>query len=417
MIYIIADDLTGASDTGVQYKRRGLRTLISAEIDLDQINTLSDEFDVISINADTRAKFPQDAYNMTYNLVKHIKNKEYKYIYKKVDSVLRGNVAQELEAMMDAMNVPLAVVAISYPENGRTLCNGVLTISNTNSIKSGIDAIKVFSDGMNVKVQGIGIEVVREGKEALMKAVASGCSEGGQVFVIDAVTDEDLAIVRDASLAVERKMILCGSAGLAKQLSLLEPREEKGEAAFSKKDGITLVMIGSYNTCTAEQVQTLVSETGIPLITVFTRDILAGKNEMVNQEISKQADDLISGGCRLLAVVVDTLLPGYIDTENDRIGIIKDSLSITNAMGCFARQFCERYAVNAIVSSGGDTSLAILNALNANGIELEAEIVSGVPVGQLVGGIAEGIAIVTKSGGFGKKDCLVRSIEYLDRNI
>ncbi|MGE5632987.1 MAG: four-carbon acid sugar kinase family protein [Caulobacteraceae bacterium] len=415
MIYIIADDLTGASDTGVQYKRRRLRTLISAEIDMNLIDVLSDDFNVVSINAGTRTMLPQDAYDAIYELVKCIRTKEYKYIYKKIDSVLRGNVAQELEAVMDAMNAAVAVVATSYPENGRTLCNGILTISNTNSIKPGIDVIKLFADGMNVKVQGIGLTTVRQGKDAVQGAVMDGRSEGARVFVVDAVTDEDLAVVRDVSLALEERAILCGSAGLAKQLSLLETMAEEDEIIVRGKNGVTLVIIGSHNACTAEQVQALASKTGMPVITMFTSDILQGKYEQANQELLQQADNLISGGCRLLAIVVDTLMPGFISSTNDSESMIGDSLRIANAMGSFARQLCERYPVSSILSSGGDTSLAVLKALNAKGIELDAEIVPGVPAGRLIGGMAEGMTIVTKSGGFGKRDCLIHSIEYLEK--
>ncbi len=417
MIYIVADDLTGAGDTGAQYKRRGLRTLISAEIDLNLVDTLSDKYDVISINADTRAKLPQDAYNTTYELVKCIKAKEYKYIYKKIDSVLRGNVAKELEAIMDAMDATIAVVATSYPENGRTLCNGILTISNTNNIKSGLDVVRIFADGMSSKVHGIGLATVRQGRAAVHEAMITACSEGIRVFVIDAVTDEDLAIVRDASLDLDKRTIFCGSAGLAKQLSLLENRVIRDENLSWKKDGATLVMIGSHNACAAEQVQTLVCETGMPVITMFTADIFEGRYEQANQELLQQADNLIRGGCRLLAIVVDTLLPGFTSRINGNGSIVKDSLKIANAIGSFARQLCERYPVSSIISSGGDTSLAILKALNAKGIELDAEIEPGVPVGRLIGGMAEGMSIVTKSGGFGKKDCLIHSIQYLNEEV
>jgi uncharacterized protein YgbK (DUF1537 family) len=102
LIYIIADDLTGASDTGVQFKRIGLRTAISAEINIDVLEKLYEKFEVISINADTRSLMPEEAYAQTFNLTKRIGTNANEYIYKKVDSLMRGNAAEELQAVMDA---------------------------------------------------------------------------------------------------------------------------------------------------------------------------------------------------------------------------------------------------------------------------------------------------------------------------
>lgn len=417
MIYIIADDLTGANDTGVQYKKYGFRTLILSEIDLDLLDTLADNFDVISINSDTRTQLPQDAYNTTYELVKRIQAKEHKYIYKKIDSVLRGNVAQELDAVMDALDAPFAVVATSYPANGRTLCNGILMVSDANGVNAKLNVTRIFADGMSRKVQGIELATVRQGGEAVQEAMRHGLSMGVQVFVVDAVTDEDLAVVRDASLAIEDKAVFCGSAGLAKQLSLLETHDKQDERPMRKEDGVTLVVVGSHNACTAEQVQALSEETGMPVVTIFTSEILNGEYEKVERELLQQTDNLITCGCALVAIVVDTLFPGSAASLNDGEGIIYDSLKIAGVIGSITRQLCERYKISAILSSGGDTSLAIFKALGAKGIELDEEIVPGVPVGRLMGGMADGMTVVTKSGGFGKKDTLIRSIEYLDKEV
>jgi uncharacterized protein YgbK (DUF1537 family) len=42
----------------------------------------------------------------------------------------------------------------------------------------------------------------------------------------------------------------------------------------------------------------------------------------------------------------------------------------------------------------------------AEGIRLEAEVEPGVPFGRLLGGVGDGLAVVTKSGGFGGPDTL-----------
>jgi uncharacterized protein YgbK (DUF1537 family) len=69
-------------------------------------------------------------------------------------------------------------------------------------------------------------------------------------------------------------------------------------------------------------------------------------------------------------------------------------------------------AVPALVLSGGDTASAVCRALGAERIDLEDEIIPGVPWGVLRGGSADGRPVATKSGGFGAPDALIRIADF-----
>jgi len=47
-------------------------------------------------------------------------------VYKKTDSMLRGNVGSELEALLELTGCDAAVLAPSLPENGRRVKDGML---------------------------------------------------------------------------------------------------------------------------------------------------------------------------------------------------------------------------------------------------------------------------------------------------
>jgi uncharacterized protein YgbK (DUF1537 family) len=68
----------------------------------------------------------------------------------------------------------------------------------------------------------------------------------------------------------------------------------------------------------------------------------------------------------------------------------------------------ERSRPGAVLLTGGETAIAALRALGASGLRLTGELESGVAVGALVGGPFDGLAVVTKAGGFGDPDLLVR---------
>ena len=92
-IAVIADDLTGALDTGVQFRQWGYKVSLT---DIPDNSTA----DVTIINTDTRNKTPEIAYQTTYQATKKVANHD--IIYKKTDSTLRGYPGQEIQAILDA---------------------------------------------------------------------------------------------------------------------------------------------------------------------------------------------------------------------------------------------------------------------------------------------------------------------------
>jgi uncharacterized protein YgbK (DUF1537 family) len=66
-----------------------------------------------------------------------------------------------------------------------------------------------------------------------------------------------------------------------------------------------------------------------------------------------------------------------------------------------------------VVASGGDTVAALCRALGGGQLELKGEILPGMPCARLLDGELPGLPIVTKAGGFGPVDALVRAIRSL----
>ncbi len=62
---------------------------------------------------------------------------------------------------------------------------------------------------------------------------------------------------------------------------------------------------------------------------------------------------------------------------------------------------------DALVLIGGDGAEAVLDALGAHSLRIHGRLLEGVPLGQVVGGAADGIPVVTKAGGFGDDTTLI----------
>ena len=98
-LLIIADDFTGALDTGVQLSASGARTLVVTDTRLQRI---SPGTDVLVLDAETRHLPPQQAADVVSKIVARARELGVSHLYKKTDSALRGNIGAELGAVLSA---------------------------------------------------------------------------------------------------------------------------------------------------------------------------------------------------------------------------------------------------------------------------------------------------------------------------
>ena len=121
---VIADDLTGANDAGVQFAKEGLKVqVLLGESGEEQEKELPD---VIVLDTDSRAAIPDQAYERVRKaggLIKRLTSSR-PAVFKKIDSTLRGNLGAEIDAVMDELGFEWAAVAPAFPVNGRITVGG-----------------------------------------------------------------------------------------------------------------------------------------------------------------------------------------------------------------------------------------------------------------------------------------------------
>ena len=99
LLCIIADDFTGALDTGVQFAAHGVSTRVVVDPNVD---FSAHEASVLVVDTETRHLPANQAYDIVSRLVERARRAGISYIYKKTDSALRGNIGAELSALLDA---------------------------------------------------------------------------------------------------------------------------------------------------------------------------------------------------------------------------------------------------------------------------------------------------------------------------
>jgi uncharacterized protein YgbK (DUF1537 family) len=124
MIGVIADDLTGAAEIGAVALRHGLRAEILVK------GKPGGEADVVCVDTDSRSCARDESARRTAAAARLLKNAGAAWVYKKVDSVMRGQVAAEVQAIARELQLPRVLLHPANPSLGRTIQNGKYFIGN-----------------------------------------------------------------------------------------------------------------------------------------------------------------------------------------------------------------------------------------------------------------------------------------------
>ena len=406
-ILILADDLTGAADCGVACTGSGLGAVVALD---DSFECVAD---VLAIDANTRAAEPEEAATAMARLVRAHARRDDLLIYKKIDSTLRGNVAAELKASLEARRAVagdkdriVAVLAPAFPAAGRTTVDGRVLVNGVPLAKTDLWKYerklppKNLSEMMSesgLRCALLGITVIRgDDLHARMCEVARETD----VLACDAETDDDLCAIARASMALGPRTIWVGSAGLACQLAVTGRLQmERVVPPAQVLRGPILIVVGSGSSVSRRQAQFLESRPDVVSVRVTPGELRAGK-ELPEWRAHQAALE------RAFSAGVDALVT--LGAEQD-INSAQEPL-LAAALAELLQPFAS--AAGALVATGGHTARAILRAWGIVGLRILGELEPGLPHS-----IAEGwrrpLPVLTKAGAFGKPETLLRCREFL----
>jgi D-threonate/D-erythronate kinase len=379
---LLADDLTGACDAAVQFAQRGFCSIV-----LLQEPAAHERYDLVARTSDTRNDPAEVARSRVEAACSQFVRDCRRLIYKKIDSTLRGNLGAEIQAAVICCESSVVVICPAFPAMGRTLEDGWLRAPNCTGGALHLPSL-LREQGLE-RVHRLHRAVLRNGAHELANRLDT-IAAGRKLFaVLDAATDEDLAVIAEAALMLQPAALTVGSAGLAAGVAGVLASRYGADRPKSRSPGrndtgssaSVVLFIGSKSPVTAAQVELLVS----------SRPALQVKSWELRPDRLRSALDC--GQHLLLAVDLADQRP--------RLQELWQVLAESRP--------------NGLVFSGGDTAQLICRELRATGILLECELVPGVPCGRMIGGIVDGCLVVTKAGGFGARDALVRAVDFLSR--
>ncbi|MBY0336473.1 MAG: four-carbon acid sugar kinase family protein [Acetobacteraceae bacterium] len=393
---ILADDLTGAADSGIAFARRGLPTLVAWGL-----APVPGEAPVVALDAGSRSLPAGQAADRHAALLR-AHGRPSTALFKKMDSTLRGQPAAEIAAMLSALRTggqpALAVVAPAFPATGRTTEGGRVRLAGApleesalwerdHSYPSADVPAVLASAGIAARLVGL-VTLRNDAAGALQGAIADGVA----AVVCDAVEQGDLEALAHAGLGLGERLLWAGSGGLAAAIASALPRRPAARLAVSPPRGGALVVVGS-RAASSRAAVAAVERDG-----VATWDLppawLEGRDARIGA-IAREVSNALAAGQDVLVRLGEGPQP--------------DSAALAVSLAAALAPALE--PMGSLFATGGDTARALLDQLGARSLRLVEEVEPGVPLALAEG--ARRVLVVTKAGAFGDAGTIRRSLGRL----
>lgn len=377
-LLVLADDATGALDTGVQFARNGISTFVALRTDAEPPKGAR----VLVVDTDSRHDAPEIAARKVRLLAARYAAMGVSRFYKKTDSVLRGNVGSELAALREAVGGTLCFVPF-YPAQGRSTRGGMQYVSGVR-----VDESTFARDPANpVTCADIRRLLSRGGLSVEVTAPPYNLpGRPPDALIFDGDSEYDLSLAARAIYARGLGGLTAGCAGFAAHIDV-------GEGGNMPSDPIehpVLIASGSVAAATLAQIRAA-RDAGV-FVAVPSLGQWLGRDDIAPMLATLKAE-LRAGRSAVLASAMedDSLLePGLLEPG-----------CLQALMALWVGKLAETGAARAVMAIGGDFLSALLGRLSIGGLWPVRELAPGVALCR-----AGDLMLITKSGGFGPPELL-----------
>lgn len=415
----IADDFTGATDLANNLVRAGMRTVQTIGV---PDASLKFDADAVVVALKSRTIAPADAVAQSLAALAWLREAGCRQFYFKYcstfDSTERGNIGPVTDALMDALGTDFTIACPAFPAAGRTIFRGHLFVGDLLLSDSGMrdhpltpmtdaNLVRVLQRQSAKKVGLLRYDTLAQGVEASQAAIAKLRADGVGIAIVDATSDADLMTMGEAF--AELPLVTAGSGvaiGLPQNFRRagLLPAEPVAPA-LPKIAGPAVVLSGSCSQATLAQVAAWRGSR--PAYQVDAMRVARG--EPVAAEAAAFAREAQARG--ETALIYASASPDEVRAVQQQLGRDEAGAMIERTLAEVARAM-RAAGTRRFVVAGGETSGAVVQALDVKALRIGPQIDPGVPWTETVE--REPVALTLKSGNFGAVDFFAKSLALLD---
>ena len=414
-LVIIADDLTGALDTGVQFSKKNMSTIVTTDLNFN-FEDICKEADVLVIDTESRHIPADEAKERVKSVLSKFNKEEIKFFYKKTDSTLRGNLGSEIEGFMEGLNINEVSFIPAFPSGKRTVKDGVLYVNNVKLAETqfAMDILNPVTDSfipdiinkqsnINVKLKDINEEFSpQDDKEK-------------HIYIFDSENIENMENIGKILHNKNKLNYTIGNAGFAEILTHYIKSDTKKEKIILEDDRI-LFVCGSVNITSLKQCKYAEKigycSDSLKFGNIISEDYKNSDNYITDKEYFKEK---INNNKKFLLRTSDSedVIKKAIEyTEKNSISMEDLTSNIANSTAQLVSDLIREHEIRNLIIFGGDTLMGILKNIGCQYIIPVSEIFPGVVFTRAVGKDTA-INVITKAGGVGEESIIERINEFL----
>lgn len=424
LIGAVADDLTGATTTGVLLARSSARTAVFFNESAAEKAQNADSLDAIIVSSNSRPLPADEAYAKVESATLALQRMGVKYFSKRIDTTLRGGVGVEIDAMMDQLGDDVvAVVVPAMPQSRRILVGGYSVIDGVALINTPVAQDvrtpvrenyipRLLAGQTKRKVGLVTLDKILAGTEAVKKSLEEERNEGCQVIVADGITLEDVDTIAKACIELNWNVVAVDPGPFTSKLAynrglIKEESPNVPENPADENGKTVLIAAGSATPVTKKQMGVLCEDERHVRISVEPIPLIEGGEAALDEAFRAvhKAKELLESGDQPRVILFETALHGELlnlDDEDQRRGYAKGMSAdrINAGLGTIISQLLEqagREKIAGLYTTGGDTMVNVCYQLGVECIEVMDYVIPQADIGRLVGNY-DGLPVVGKGG-------------------
>lgn len=409
----IGDDFTGSSDLANTLARAGMQTVQYVGVP-DRPAAPGVEAGVVALKSRSipaAEAVAQSLAALDWLRAQGCEQFLFKYC-STFDSTPEGNIGPVAEALADALDAREVIFCPAFPMAGRTIYQGHLFVHDRLLSESGMekhpltpmtdaDLRRVLARQAKGSVGHVPAAVVREGPDAIRARMQAEDAAGHRLMIADALDNDDLMAL---GRAVDGLKLVTGGSGIA--MGLPENFRARGRlagdsAAWTGQPGRAALLSGSCSNATRAQV--IRHKAAHPALEIRAEALISG-------EVTPETAAEWALGQRGLPLVYSSAEPAMVAAAQERFGREEIAEAFERFFAATARLLVAG-GVTRLVTAGGETSGAVVEALAPRELAIGPEIDPGVPVLRA----SPSLVLALKSGNFGAEDFFAKAAALMEQ--
>lgn len=333
MIIVVADDFTGAAELAGIALRFGMQ--LTVYVNADSLNDVPTNHAGFIVNTDSRSMKKQNALLVTENVFKHLANQPVSLLYKKIDSVIRGYVMDELNIQMQQLGLQKAIIAPANPSLGRTIEHG-----------------KYFINGQEITATGFVNDPEFPIKSSLVKE-----------------------ILNDAAIEVLQHTDTLPQQGIV--VAATSTNEDVKAWANKIDNSFALAGAGDFFVALLQQKYSLIEQVEAVLLQPFLYVAGSAFASATNRVKQWKQNAIAVTSINQYFELIQTDDEHFVLAVQENITEVS-ALELRTAMGKAVQQLVQQLSIQELFIEGGSTAASVLAALDITSLTPENELSRGV---------------------------------------